>query len=63
VNDNSIYVLYTDLFKYMGKFNYSRLNSRNDLLQLIKERGAERLVVTDGPYGMIVIEKSVWEDA
>lgn len=63
VNDNSIYVLYTDLFKYMGKFNYSKLNSRNDLLQLIKEHEAERLVVTDGPYGMIVIEKSVWEDA
>lgn len=63
VRNNSMYVLYTDLFKYMGQYGYRKIRGREELLQIAKEHEIERLIVTDGPHGMALLEKTVWAEA
>jgi len=55
-----IYVLYTDMFKYMGQYGYRPISGREELLQIATENETERFIVTDGPHGMAMIEKVVW---
>lgn len=59
--DKGMYVLYTDLFKYMGKLNYKRISSQKELVKLAKDNGVEVLIVTDGPDEMAIIPKEIWD--
>lgn len=56
-----LYVLYTDLFKYMGRKSYREVKDREELRRIAKENGVENLVVTDGPHGTLIIEKPIWD--
>lgn len=56
--NQSLHVLYTDLFKYMGHFDYRPLTSKAELISLIKENSVKYLAVTDGPHGITLIETS-----
>ncbi len=61
LKNNCMYVVYTDLFKYMGRLDYQKINSKEEVLQMAREHGVEMLVVTDGPHGMTLIEKPIWD--
>lgn len=58
--NGAMYVMYTDLFKHMGQYGYKPVSDKMELLQLADEHDIERLIVTDGPHGMAMLEKSVW---
>lgn len=50
------YILYTDRFKYMGKYEYRELPQEKGLLWLQEESGTNQFMVTDGPHGMALIQ-------
>ena len=56
VRSECVYVLYTDRFKYMGQFQYEKLEGDSAAWNLFNEVDAKQAVVTDGPHGMAVIE-------
>ncbi len=56
----AMYVMYTDLFRHMGQYGYKPISGKMELLQLADEHDIEHLIVTDGPHGMAMLEKSVW---
>lgn len=56
VKDNSLYVIYTDLYKYMAPHEYRRLNNREELVQVIIASGVNKIIVTDGPHSIAWLE-------
>lgn len=60
VKNGSIYAIYTELFKYMGTFDYMKLSGKAELQKLALENNVERIVVTDGPHWVAIIEKNTW---
>lgn len=55
VREGHAYVLYTDLFKYQGQFDYVEINGKEGLSDLISKTNAKALVVTDGPSHPAII--------
>ncbi len=62
IKNGSAYLLYTDRFKYMGHFNYVKLNGISDFLKLIANSSIERVVVTDGPDSIAVLKAKMFLD-
>lgn len=58
VRNQSLYAIYTDRYKYMGQFGYKELSGREELEQLMERTNAQRIVVTDGPHWLAVLEKN-----
>lgn len=56
VRNECVYILYTDRFKYMGQFQYKKLEGDRAVWDLLDNVDAKQAVVTDGPHGMAVIE-------
>lgn len=59
VNNNSVYVLITDLYKYSGHHIYQKLEGVASIKKLIRENNPQRIIVTDGPryMGIIPVDK------
>ena len=55
VREGHAYILYTDLFKYQGKFDYVEINGEEELKNLISKTNAKAIVVTDGPSHPAII--------
>lgn len=55
VREGHAYVLYTDLFKYQGSFDYVEINGKEELFNLVSKTNAKAIVVTDGPSYPAVI--------
>lgn len=55
VREEHAYVLYTDLFKYQGSFDYVEINGKEELFNLVSKTNAKAIVVTDGPSYPAVI--------
>lgn len=55
VREGHAYVLYTDLFKYQGKFDYIEIHGKEELFDLVSKTNAKAMVVTDGPSAPAVI--------
>lgn len=53
--NDSLHVLYTDLFKYMGHFDYQPLANKEELVRIIKDKAVKQLAVTDGPHWITLI--------
>ena len=56
IKDDSLYVLYTDRYKYMAPYEYRRMNGREELVQVIVASGVNKIVVTDGPHSIAWLE-------
>ena len=56
IKDNSLYVLYTDFYKYMAPHEQRRLNNREELVQTIIATGVNKIIVTDGPHSIAWLE-------
>lgn len=56
VKNDSLYVIYTDFYKYMAPYEYRRVNDRTELVQIIIASGVEKIVVTSGPHKIAVLE-------
>lgn len=56
IKDGSAYLLYTDLYKYMGEFEYQKIDSFEEWIDMIRDKEIEHVVITDGPHGLAVIE-------
>ena len=50
IKDESLYVIYTDFYKYMAPYEYRRVNDRAELVQIIIASGVKKIVVTSGPH-------------
>ena len=50
IKDESLYVIYTDFYKYMAPYEYRRVNDRAELVQIIISTGVKKIVVTSGPH-------------
>ncbi len=62
IRNESMYVIYTDMYKYMGQFGYRRLDGKDELMELVKAHGIKRLVVTDGPHGMVMLGENIFNE-
>lgn len=50
----NLYVLYTDLFKYMGHYDY-QVTTIAEVARIIREKKVENLCVTNGPGPVALI--------
>lgn len=55
VRDGCAYILYTDRFKYMGRYNYVEIPTGDVVGHMKKITGLSQFVVTDGPHEMILL--------
>lgn len=60
INNGFIYAIYTDLFKYMGRFDYKKLSGKSELKKIALENNIRQIIVTDGPHGMTIIEEDIF---
>lgn len=56
IHNDSIYILYTDRFKYQGELKYRQLSNTDEIATLIKDNKLKAIVATDGPFAIGVIE-------
>ncbi|SDP13605.1 hypothetical protein SAMN05216347_10613 [Streptococcus equinus] len=54
IKNNNLYVLYTDLFKYMGHYDYQAVTLA-EVAEIIREKGVENICVTNGPGPVALI--------
>lgn len=59
INNQSMYLMYTDRFKYTGNYIYQEISDKETVMKFIEENNIHRVVVTDGPNFIAVINEDV----
>ena len=59
VKNGALYIFITDQFKYMGPYNYKRIDGIEGIKALLRDNNVDNLIITDGPryLGIIPFEK------
>ena len=59
VQNQSVYLVYTDRFKYIGQYDYVELSDKETFMKVIKDNNINKVVVTDGPNYMCVLNEEI----
>lgn len=62
-NMESIWVAYTDCYRYLGIYKYHKIDSREELIKAVSDSNAKGVVITDGPnYSVSVAPQFLNDD-